>query len=84
MVILRDKGWAMYHKPEQAMHYVIYHSHTDNNGTHWTGTLVDGNGDMLRRSERDDRQVAKYCMYCKEEAPAWMLGFQRLCKWSMT
>lgn len=81
MVILRDNDWAMYHKPEQAMYYVIYHSHTDKTGTSWTGTLVDGNGDMLILNDIDERQAAKYCMYCGEEVPAWMLGFQTLCKW---
>ena len=80
MVVLRDEKWAMYYKPESAMYYVIYHQHTDKQGI-WLGTLVDGNGDMLLSHDKDDRQTAKYCMYCSEEAPAWMLGFQRLCKW---
>ena len=80
MVVLRDKEWVMYHKPEGAMYYVIYHQHTDKQGT-WLGTLVDGNGDILLSHDKDYRQTARYCMYCSEEAPAWMLGFQRLCKW---
>ncbi len=81
MVLLRDKKWVMWHKPENAMWYVIYHKHTDDDGTTWIGTLVDKKGDMLLTHDVNDRQSAKYCICCMREAPAWMLGFQRLCKW---